>query len=167
MCDTVEDCEPYQSTLFREIEMLPLDEEGVEEVYQLMLDDLDNGVSVDEVDRNGQSLLIACSNVPMALFQLKLPKLLIERGANVNAKYKGMTAVEWAYRRGNIRGASNIQGFIDKFYAPVITTSSITTNETTVHDVKGVSTIKAVSKTIITATTTYRASKRPKLDIVF
>ena len=86
-------------------------------LYQLtqsVLVELVNGADPNEVDENGQSLLIDCTNIRSTFYIGNVLELLIEWGADYYATFQGKTAVDWMVYRGSARDADLLQDFIDK-----------------------------------------------------
>jgi ankyrin repeat protein len=135
------------------------DETNTDEHYEQVLKELENGEDPNQIDSKGQSVLIACANTLKAFYDSRVAELLVEWGSDVNAKFEGKTAIQWAATRGNSRGALHLHDFIEDFFSP--TTVTYTTSDT-VNIIKDDS-ASTITTTTTTVTTAYRTVKRPKL----
>jgi hypothetical protein len=151
------------SPLFHAVYDIALDRTNLmtdsDELYDCVVDALDNS-DPNEEDADGQPILCACCNANTAYFSLKVAKLLVQRGANVDATFKNKTPVQWLHFRGNSSGMTAFEDFLTQFFTPVITTSTVTVTKTTTDG----TTTSTTNTTTTVVTTTYRMTKRAKID---
>lgn len=100
------------SELYRAVSCVSMMDTCTDRHYVRVLELLRVGGDPNEVDDQGQSLLVSCANMRCGWFDLAVAMLLIEWGADPTATFEDKTAPEWVVHRAGF-GSEELQHFID------------------------------------------------------